>query len=613
MTPSSLVPPASPDAAPAVGCRLVVPAYNEAARIGRCLDAVASSPLPVGWRWTGWTVLDGASTDGTPDVVRQWAERRRDGPPVAVLVAATRGGKAVDLGHHHARLLVVGDPEEIVVVVDADAAVQPGTFAALLAPFVEHPSTAVVWGVDVPDDTSIGRWASSFQMELVGELARRAGGSTPRAYGRLFAYRVGALRDFAWGPSQLDDMQLARFVAERSVPVASAWSATVAATPAHGWRDFYLQTYRFYWARAEEAAEHDLRGAAPGRHRRALDAFVAVARRHPARAGAYLLARLGTAAYHRLRREQFSAAWAPAASTKLPAGAGREGRPAGNGSALREAVGGRLALARQCRAELRNWPTVLARVVGSYLGWHRGVFTVSCRAGVNVRAPNRVLALSPVIEVLAGDAYRLRGLRWEDPSRARHVIDVGAHVGSFTCALAHRLPGARFTCVEPSPATLTWLHANLAANDLSSRAEVVAAAVAETDGEVDLWGTDDVSCEASAIAGSGGHPTPVTAMSFDSLLPLAGGRPDIVKLDCEGGEYAAVLCSAETSWATVQDLFLEYHPVPGHTFEEIRSRLAVLGLTLVWDDPDPRTAELGLAYFTRRPAPSRNPDPQATP
>lgn len=608
MRPSSPVPHAPPGTAAAVACRLVVPAYNEAGRIGRCLDAVASSPLPTGWRWTAWAVLDGASTDGTPDMVRSWAEER-DCPPLAVLVAPAREGKAVDLGRHHACLLAEADPDEVVVVVDADAEVGSDTLAALLAPFVEQPSTAVVWGVDAPDDTSVGRWASSFQMELVGELARRAGASAPRAYGRLFAYRVGALRDSPWGPGQLDDIQLARFVAERSLPVVSVWSATVAATPAHGWRDFYLQTYRFYWARAEEGASTICAAPPLGGDRQALDAFAAVARRHPARAGAYLLARLGAAVYHRLRREQFSALWAPATSTKLPTGARHGAHPAENGRVLWEAVRWRLALARRCQVELRNWPAVLARVVGSYFGWHRGVFTASSRSGVTVRAPNRVLARGPVFEVLAGDAYRLRDLRWEDPSRARHVIDVGAHVGSFTCTLAHRLPGATFTCVEPSRTTLTWLHANLVANELSARATVVAAAVAEVDGEIDLWGTDDVSCEASVIAGSGGHPTTVTAMSFDSLVALAGGRPDIVKLDCEGGEYAAVLCASETSWATVQELFLEYHPVPGHTFGEIRTRLALLGLTLVWDSPDQRSAELGMAYFARRPAATSNPEP----
>lgn len=591
-----------------VPCRLVIPAHNEAGRIGRCLDAVASSPLLPGWRWTEWTVLDGASTDGTPDLVRRWAKERTC-PPLTVLVAPAREGKAVDLGRLHARLLVEAEPEEVVVVVDADAAVGPGTLAALLRPFVEQSSTAVVWGVDVPDDTSVGRWASSFQMELVAEMARKAGVSAPRAYGRLFAYRVGALRDFTWKPGQLDDIQLARFASERFLPVASAWSATVAATPAHGWRDFYLQTYRFYWARAEEEATTVHGSPVPGRNGRALDAFVTVTRRHPLRAGAYLLARLAAAAYHRLRQDQFSALWAPARSTKLPARTGREGSPVNNGRALLEPVTKRLALARRCRVELRNWPAVLARVAGSYLGWHRGVFTASSRSGVTVGAPNRPLALSPVVEVLIGDAYRLGGLRWEDPWRARHVIDVGAHVGSFTCMLAQRLPGATFTCVEPSPATLTWLQANLAANDLSSRVKIVAAAVAEADGEVDLWGTDDVSCEASIAAGSGVHSlSSVMAMSFDSLVALAGGKPDMVKLDCEGGEYAAVLCSAETSWATVQELFLEYHPVPGHTFEEIRTRLAVLGLTLVWDSPDPRSAELGMAYFARRHVATSNPE-----
>jgi hypothetical protein len=83
-------------------------------------------------------------------------------------------------------------------------------------------------------------------------------------------------------------------------------------------------------------------------------------------------------------------------------------------------------------------------------------------------------------------------------------------------------------------------------------------------------------------------------MSFDSIVTSAGGRADIVKLDCEGGEYPAILEASSGVWAMVERLFLEYHPVAGHNFEQLRVRLRERGLRLVWQDPSPRPG-MGMA------------------
>lgn len=87
-------------------------------------------------------------------------------------------------------------------------------------------------------------------------------------------------------------------------------------------------------------------------------------------------------------------------------------------------------------------------------------------------------------------------------------------------------------------------------------------------------------------------------MSFDSVLAVAGGWVDIAKLDCAGGEYAAVWKACSEAWATVEQLILEYHPVAGSHFEELRVRLSKFGLHLVWQHPD-RKPEQGIAYFAR--------------
>lgn len=298
-------------------CVLAVPAYNEARRIERCLDAAAASPLPEGWRWRGWVVLDDDSGDGTAELARAWAGRHR-AVPVRVRQGGGRAGKAARLQGLHAEL-VAGDGAGLVVVVaDADAPVDPGALRALLEPFDGPERPAVVWGNDRISGAGPGRWASAFQLALTEALGRRLGEGVPRAYGRLFAYRVAALADFGWRPGQVDDVQLAAFAASAELAVASAWQATVAVTPAGSWADFYRQTYRSYWAEAQgESAPGESATGVQGAGAARVGALVEVTGRHPAWAAAYLAARAYCAArHHSPWRLGFGPVWSPAASTK---------------------------------------------------------------------------------------------------------------------------------------------------------------------------------------------------------------------------------------------------------------------------------------------------------
>src|SRR5579859_8062341 len=115
-------------------CRLLVPAYNEEARIVRCLESVRASYLPPGFEWAEWAVHDGDSTDGTARLAESWAADR---PliPLRVVRAARRSGKAAALGTYHAELIAQGMLGHLVVVLDSDSAVTPGAIDSLLRAF----------------------------------------------------------------------------------------------------------------------------------------------------------------------------------------------------------------------------------------------------------------------------------------------------------------------------------------------------------------------------------------------------------------------------------------------------------------------------------------------
>lgn len=318
-------------ATPEVGevrCTLVVPCYNEARSIGGCLDALYAAPLPIGARWHAWIVVDDASTDATAAEVGRW---QRSHPEVTVDLRQhpARQGKAAALEAVRAEL-AKNEDGQVMVICDADGLVSLDALTLLVAPFVEDPTMAVTWGWSTPRGPSRRRRASRFQAVVSEEQARRSPPGACPAFGRLFALRPGAITGFAWHPGFVnDDTPLAEHVRRVDAPHRLVAQATIAVMPAAGFRDFYLQTYRWYASRA--IVQRSGPSAQIEAHRPCIDearptsrearlmtlrALGGAVRREPAGLPAYLLARVVAAVIHRARPAPFADAWEISASTK---------------------------------------------------------------------------------------------------------------------------------------------------------------------------------------------------------------------------------------------------------------------------------------------------------
>jgi hypothetical protein len=90
----------------------------------------------------------------------------------------------------------------------------------------------------------------------------------------------------------------------------------------------------------------------------------------------------------------------------------------------------------------------------------------------------------------------------------------------------------------------------------------------------------------------------VPTTTFDAAVAGAPSPPQFVKMDCEGGEYALVYASSPASWASVEAVVMEYHPVAGESWDELRSWLGAAGLEVVRHEP--HEPGLGTAWLTRR-------------
>jgi glycosyltransferase involved in cell wall biosynthesis len=111
---------------------VVVCAYQEQERLGRCLASLAASDYPD----LEVVVCDDGSTDGTADVARDYPFRLLE-LPHGGLSAARNAGTAVATG-------------ELVAFLDADATCHPGWAHHLVLPFLDDPAVVGSGGPNLP-------------------------------------------------------------------------------------------------------------------------------------------------------------------------------------------------------------------------------------------------------------------------------------------------------------------------------------------------------------------------------------------------------------------------------------------------------------------------------
>ena len=154
------------------------------------------------------------------------------------------------------------------------------------------------------------------------------------------------------------------------------------------------------------------------------------------------------------------------------------------------------------------------------------------------------------------------------------VVDVAAHIGPFSIALALRFPFLRIYAYEPYPPNRTLLDRNIALNGVTGIA-VHPEALSGDGRRLEMRTNPANSGVASAYAQSlrYGSVSGIPSIRLGEVFARHGiARCSLLKIDCEGAEYE-VLYSADV-WGRVAFLcgefhsnaFLEHH---GHTPEAL--------------------------------------------
>jgi glycosyltransferase involved in cell wall biosynthesis len=136
---------------PPLRISIVTPSFNQSRFIRRTIDSVLGQQ---GEFVLDYRVLDGASTDGTIDVLKSYGARLNwvSGPDGGQIEALNRGLRE--------------STGEVVGWVNSDDVLLPGALARVAAAFRDHPDALWIHGrcrIIDEDDREIRRWLSSYK------------------------------------------------------------------------------------------------------------------------------------------------------------------------------------------------------------------------------------------------------------------------------------------------------------------------------------------------------------------------------------------------------------------------------------------------------------------
>lgn len=157
------------------------------------------------------------------------------------------------------------------------------------------------------------------------------------------------------------------------------------------------------------------------------------------------------------------------------------------------------------------------------------------------------------------------------------VVDIGGYIGDFSLFAAERLGAGRVVVYEPTAENFALLTQNIADNGLGDRVTAVNAAVGLGGGvtlNVEVGEAGEV--HASAHLYPEAERRCVPSVTLEGLLAAHGlSRVDLLKIDCEGGEYGILGAAPEDLFSRIENIVFEHHRIDGYE-EKLRATLARL-------------------------------------
>lgn len=207
------------------------------------------------------------------------------------------------------------------------------------------------------------------------------------------------------------------------------------------------------------------------------------------------------------------------------------------------------------------------------LGWRSGTYEVKTRNGARVEIRANTSDRYSVLEIaVRGDYFVTDAI-----VPGATVVDIGANIGVFTVIAGHLVgPTGRVIAIEPNPKTADQLERNIALNGLTN-VSVHRKAVTGVPGTVMLH-TGEKSIFSALVGVDGraltGATLPVVGERLGDILAGENiDKVDLIKIDCEGGEYEIFDTAGPELWAKLPCIVMETHRLNSRGPEELQARL----------------------------------------
>lgn len=221
----------------------------------------------------------------------------------------------------------------------------------------------------------------------------------------------------------------------------------------------------------------------------------------------------------------------------------------------------------------RGWPSVVAGIASRRPPQH-----LRTREGIVLTAPATVDLWNLFNSIWLQQCY----LDPEELDTLGTVLDVGANVGVF--ALLAATQASRVVAFEPSPTNVKYLCENVALSYVRN-VEVVEAAVTDVTGDCSLF-LDDAPTASRVLR----SPSPTAQLGRTVTVPGFSLRDamdtkqirevDLLKLDCEGSEFAIIAGTEVAVLRRARRIVAELHPqIAGRLEAEVLDRLTSAGFT----------------------------------
>lgn len=147
------------------------------------------------------------------------------------------------------------------------------------------------------------------------------------------------------------------------------------------------------------------------------------------------------------------------------------------------------------------------------------------------------------------------------------IIDIGAHIGTFSVWAAQKAASGHVFAFEPDPENYALLEENKHLNHLTNL-HIVNSAVSEVRGQAMLFTSDYHNMTHSFFEEGTRDNTLVDTISLADILQEYGlERVQYLKIDAEGAEYQIILKTPASVLQRIDKIFIEYHDYLNHGYD----------------------------------------------